>query len=98
MRLHGQGVRDIARAENLHARAGAPLDEPGLGQGGGIDHRVRGEAVESLEINDGVLGLPAPGEEPALAQPAVERHLAALEAAPLPAARRPVLASLTLPR
>src|SRR5206468_266341 len=81
VRLHGQGVRDLARAEDLHARLVATLDEPGLGQRRGIDHRVRDEAAESPEIHDGVRVLAAVGKEPALGESPVERHLAALEAA-----------------
>src|SRR5207245_10995982 len=81
-----------------HARGVSPLDEPGQGQVCGIHHRVRCEAVESLEIHDGVLGLAAVGDEPALGQAPVERHLAALEAAALAAAGARVLAFVALAR
>ena len=75
-------MRHLAVAEHLHRAAVRPLDEPRLHAG--CRDRPRCPAANArqvAEVHDGVLGLAAVGQEAALGQPPIERHLAALEAA-----------------
>ena len=89
---------DVTVAEDLHPPALGALDQPGLREPVGIDHAAGREAAQRLEVHDGVLRLAAEGQEAALGQAAVERHLAALEAAALAAARAGPLALVALGR
>jgi len=96
--LHGERVRHVAVPQQLHARAVAAFDQSGLHQAVGIDHAVGRERPQRFEVDHRVLGLAAEGQEAALGQPAIERHLAALEAAGLAAARAGLVALAALGR
>src|SRR5215475_6416909 len=86
MRLHREGVRHRAVPQNLDGLAIDPLDQAGLDETIGIHHAARGETGrEILHVHDGILGLAAVRQEAPLGQPAVERHLPALETGPRPA-------------
>jgi hypothetical protein len=95
---HGQRVGHIAVAQQLDAAAVGPLDEPGAREAVGIHGGSRGERAQRLEIHHRVLGLAAVGQEAALGDAAIERHLAALEAGRRSAARARLLALLALGR
>src|SRR6267142_553491 len=78
--------------------ARAVLDQARLHQAFGIDHGVGGERAQRLEVHDRVVLTAAVRLEAALGQPAVERHLPALEATVLAAAGARIVALVALGR
>ncbi len=95
---HGEGVGHLALAEDLHPPAVRPPDQPRLHQAVGIDHAARREGVEVAQVHHGVRVLAAVGHETALRQPAIEGHLASLEAGALATSRAGLLALVPLGR
>ena len=93
-------IGDVAFAEQFHAHAGALLDEARGDERVRIDDGVRGEARERLQIHDRarILAAAVGREEPPLRQPAIERHLTALESAALAAARARLVPLVALRR
>src|SRR5437660_6430768 len=77
VRLDGDGLGEVAVAEDLEAVLLA-LDGPGLDQLVEID-LGQAEALEDADVDERVLDAEA-GGEPALGNPALQRHLAALAA------------------
>src|SRR5437588_2088722 len=77
VRLDGDGLGQVAVAEDLETVLLA-LDGPGLDQLVEID-LGQAEALEDADVDERVLDAEGVGE-PALGNPALQRHLAALEA------------------
>src|SRR5262249_31373929 len=95
----GERVGDLALAQDFDARALARLDQACADETIGIDDGIGREAAQRLEVHDGVVDAAATvGDEAALRQAAVERHLAALEAAGLAASRAGLVALVPLGR
>src|SRR2546430_7828232 len=92
----GEGMGHLAVAQDLHSLPIGVLDEPRLDEALGVHHRVGAERGQRLEIDDRIRMLATVRQEAALGDPAVERHLAALEATPLAATRAGVLALAAL--
>src|SRR5207247_2416322 len=92
----GEGMGHLAVAQDLHSLPIGVLDEPRLDEALGVHHRVGAERGQRLEIDDRIRMLATVRQEAALGDPAVERHLAALEATRLAATRAGVVALAAL--
>src|SRR5262249_39620300 len=96
--FEGKGMGHLAVAQDLHSLPIGVLDEPRLDEAIGIHHRVGLERGQRLEIDDRVRMLATVRQEATLGDPAVERHLAALEATRLAATRSGLVSFATLRR
>src|SRR2546428_11981966 len=81
----------LAVAQDLHSLPIGVLDEPRLDEALGVHHRVGAERGQRLEIDDRIRMLATVRQEAARGDPAVERHLAALEATRLAPTRAGVV-------
>ena len=90
---------DAPSPSTLTAPRARLADEPARDQRVRIDHAARREARgEIAHVHDRELGLASVGQEAALGQPPVERHLTALEPGPDAAAGPRLLALVALAR
>src|SRR5215470_5066136 len=92
MHPDGKRVGHVAVTQDLHTGPVGALDESGLHEPVGIDDAAGGEAAQRLDVHDRVARLAAEGQEAALGQAPVERHLPALEPGALHAAGARALA------